>query len=100
LQERYHQQRWSIRLDQHVNVVSQVLACGTAACTRPAVLYRPPQEDALAWRGYAFGLDVVARIGELRYRPNVSMIKIREQLQTESKRMISLKEVALLCEVF
>ena len=83
-----------------MNVVSHVLECGNAACTRQAVIYRPQQEDALALRGYAFGLDVVARIGEWRYRHNVSIIKIRDQLQTESKLMISLKEVAWRCEVF
>src|SRR6267142_3068605 len=92
MHERYHKQRWIVRLDQHVKVVSHCLECGNTACTRPAVIYRPQQEDALALRGYAFGLDVVARIGELRYRHDVSIIKIRDQLQTESKLMISLKE--------
>jgi hypothetical protein len=100
LKERYHKQRWVIRLDQHVKVVSHFLECGNTACTRQAVVYRPQQEDALALRGYSFGLDVVARIGELRYRHNLSITKIRDQLQTESHLSISLKEVALLCEVF
>jgi hypothetical protein len=100
LKERYHKQRWIIRLDQHVKVVSHFLECGNAACTRQAVVYRPQQEDALAWRGYTFGLDVVARIGELRYRHHLSMTKIQAQLQAESQLLISLKEVALLCEVF
>ena len=67
---------------------------------RQALVYRPQQEEALALRGYTFGLDVVARIGEWRYRNNLSIIKIRDQLQTESHLSISLKEVALLCEVF
>jgi hypothetical protein len=100
LKERYHKQRWVIRLDQHVKVVSHFLECGNTACTRPAVVYRPQQEDALALRGYSFGLDVVARIGELRYRHNLSITKIQAQLQAESQLSISLKEVALLCEVF
>ena len=54
----------------------------------------------MALRGYTFGLDVVARIGELRYRDHWSISKMREQLQAESPLSISLKEVALLCEVF
>src|SRR5262245_40320869 len=78
LKERYHKQRWIIRLDQHVNVVSYFLECRNAACTRQAVIYRPQQEEALALRGYSFGLDVVARIGEWRYRHNLSIIKIRD----------------------
>jgi hypothetical protein len=100
LKERYHKQRWIIRLDQHVKVVSHFLECGNTACTRPAVVYRPLQEDALALRGYSFGLDVVARIGELRYQHTLSIPKIRDQLQTESPLSISRKEVSLLCEVF
>lgn len=100
MQERSHKQRWIVRLDQHVKVVSHFLACRNRACTRQAVIYRPQPEDALALRGYTFGLDVVARLGELRYRDNWSISKIREQLQTEAQLSISLKEVALLCEVF
>lgn len=64
MQERYHKQRWIVRLDQHVKVVSHFLECRNRACTRQAVIDRPQQEDALALRGYTFGLDVVARIGE------------------------------------
>jgi hypothetical protein len=99
LKKRDHKQRWVIRLDQHVKVVSHFLECGNTACPRQAVVYRPQQEDALALRGYSFGLDVVARIGELRYRHHLSITKIRDQLQTESHLSISLQEVALLCEV-
>jgi hypothetical protein len=100
LKERYHKQRWIVRLDQQVKVVSHFLECGNPACDHRAVVYRPLQEDTLALGGYTFGLDVVARIGELRYRENASITKIRAQLRTESQLEISLKEVALLCEVF
>jgi hypothetical protein len=31
LKERDHKQRWVIRLDQHVNVVSHFLECGNTA---------------------------------------------------------------------
>jgi hypothetical protein len=94
LHERSHKQRWIVRLDQHGKVVSHFLECTTTACTRPAVVDRPQPEDALAWRGDTFGLDVVARMGELRYRDNLSISKIREQLQAESPLSISLTEVA------
>ena len=63
MQERDHKQRWIVRLDQPVKVVSHVLECRQTACTRHAVIYRPQQEDALAVRGETFGLAVVARIG-------------------------------------
>ena len=95
MQERYHKQRWIVRLDQQVKVVSHFLECRHTACTRQAVIYRPQQEDALAVRGDTFGLDVVARIGALRYRDHWSISKMGEQLQTESHLAIGLKAVAL-----
>jgi hypothetical protein len=100
LHERSHQQRWIVRLDQHIKVVSHVLECSHATWTQRAVLYRPPQEDALALRGDTFGLAVVARIGELRDRDHVAITKIPEPLEREAHLAISLKAVALLCEVF
>jgi hypothetical protein len=51
LKERYHKQRWIIRLDQPVKVVSHFLEGGHPACSRRAVVYRPAQEDTLALRG-------------------------------------------------
>ena len=68
LRERSHKQRWISRLDEPVQVVSHFLECGKPACDHWAVVYRPPQEDPVALRGYPLGLDVVARMGELRYR--------------------------------
>ena len=64
MQERSHKQRWVVRLDQQVKVVSHFLECSNTTCTRQAVVYRPKQEDALALHGSTFGLAVVARIGE------------------------------------
>jgi len=100
LPERYRKQRWIVQLNQQVKVVSHFLECCNTACDRRGVVYRPHQEDALALRGYTYGLDVVARIGELRYRDNLSITKIASQIKVESNLVISIKEVALLCEVF
>jgi hypothetical protein len=100
MHERYYKQRWIVRLDQPVKDVSHFLECGNTACTQRAVVCRPHQKDALALLGYTFALDVVVRLGELRYRDHLSITKIRDQLQTESHLSSSPKEVALLCEVF
>ena len=55
----------------------------------------------MALRGYTFGLDVVGSLsGELRYHNNLSITRMRSQLQTDSNLSICIKEVALLCEVF
>jgi len=81
-------------------VVSHFRECGNTHGERRAAVYRPYQEDTLAWRGYTFGLDVVARIGERRYRDHMSITKMRDQLKSDSNLAISVKEVAWLCEVF
>jgi hypothetical protein len=45
LRERYHTQRWIIRLGEQVHVVRYVLECGNPACEQRAVVYRPPPAD-------------------------------------------------------
>jgi hypothetical protein len=45
-------------------------------------------------------MDVVVRIGELRYDTNFSITRMRSQLQTASHRSICRKEVAWLGEGF
>ena len=97
--ESYHQPRWMIQRDQPVNVVSHVLACGHTHGERRAAVYRPYQDDPLAWRGDTWGLDVVARLGERRYRDHLSITKIRDPLTSEATLSIAVTEVAVRCEV-
>ena len=80
-----------MRLEQQVNVVSQLLACRKTAWTRQAVSDRPQQEEAWALRGDTLGLAVVARRGECREQ--WSLRKMPEQLQTGSPLSICRHEV-------
>ena len=83
-----------MRLDQPVNVVSHGLECGNMACSRRAVVYRPPHEDARALRGSTFGLEVSARMGARRDREPWSITKRRGQLTSDAHLSLSLTEVA------
>ena len=100
LEERYHKQRWIVRLGQKLHVISHFLECHTRGCRLREAIYRPEGEDILAMRGYTFGLDVIAFIGELRYSRNLSVPEIHRQLQQDDQVSISVKEVSLLCEVY
>lgn len=100
LKERYHKERWIVQLGQKLHVISHFLECHSRGCRLHEAVYRPEGEDILALRGYTFGLDVIAFIGELRYSKNVSIPEIHRQLQQEDQVSISVKEVALLCEVY
>jgi hypothetical protein len=94
--ERYRKQRYIITLRGELKVISHWLECRTHGCLWRGASLRPEQEEVLALRGYSFGLDVVARIGELRYREHRTLAQIQQALPVT----ISLKEVELLSEVF
>jgi hypothetical protein len=100
LTARDHPQRGIIQRDRHVKAVSHFLECGTPDGERRGAVYRPYQEEALAWRGYTFGLEVVVRMGERRYHHNLAITRMRSQLQTASNLSICSKEVGWLGEVF
>jgi len=99
LRERYHKRRWIVTLRGEWCVISHVLECQTPGCLAPSRSRRPEGEASFALPGYTFGLDVVARIGELRYRQHQTLLAIREQLRQEGVKL-SVKEVELLSEVF
>ena len=98
LVERYRKQRWIVRLDGQLKVISHCLSCPNRECRLHEVIYRPSEEGALALRGYTYGLDVVVRIGQLRFSEDQSLTQIHQELHGQIG--ISLKEVGLLCEVF
>jgi hypothetical protein len=73
-----------------------VLGCQTPNCKQAGVNKHPEGEGALVLPHYTFGLDVVARIGEMRYREHQTI----EQIASALGLSISVKEVQLLSEVF
>jgi hypothetical protein len=94
--ERYRKKRYIITLRGELKVISHWLECRTRECPWRGASLRPEQEEVLALRGYSFGLDVVAHIGELRYREHRTLAQIQQALAVR----ISLKEVELLSAVF
>ncbi len=98
LVERYRKRRWIVQLSGQLEVITHCLRCPDRACPMHEALYRSDVEDRLALRGYTFGLDVVAKVGQLRYYDNQTITDIHHQLQ--DALTISPKEIALLCEVF
>ena len=98
LRERSRKERWIVRLSGILRVTSRFLHCTTPACVMRGAIFRPAAEDLLAMRGATFGLDVVAAIGELRFRENLTLLRIQERLSARCS--ISIKEIELLCEVF
>lgn len=99
LKERYHKRRFIVRLTEQLNVVSHFLECPTPNCSLREAVHRPEQETLLALRGYTFGLDVVALVGELRYGRKRAIPEIHAEL-TGAGVSICEREVTLLAEVY
>lgn len=99
LREYYRKTRWVVTLPGLLSLISHVLRCQTQDCTRRDESHKAEGEGALVLPHYTFGIDVVARVGELRYSDHQTVNEIAGQLR-KSGMSISIKEVQLLSEVF
>ena len=98
LKEAYRKVRWVVTLTDLLRINSHILECQRAGCQRQRVKYRPEKEGALVLPHYTFAWEVVARIGELRYRQHQTVDEIAKALRQSGVR-ISIKEAQLLSEV-
>jgi len=99
LKEAYRKTRWVVALNGLMRVNSHILECRSEGCRQHGVKYRPEREGALVLPHYTFGLEVVARIGEWRYREHRTVEEIVGELR-QGGMSISIKETQLLSEVF
>jgi len=76
----YHNRRRLTFLDEVVQFTLVIRRCRTPSCARYQRAYRPEEEGALALPHGEFGLDVIALVGQLRYREHRSMLEIHEEL--------------------
>ena len=76
----YHNRRRLTLLDEVVQFTLVIRRCRTASCARYRRAYRPEEEGALALPHGEFGLDVIALVGQLRYREHRSVPEIHQEL--------------------
>ena len=76
----YHSRRRLTLLDEVVQFTLVVRRCRTPSCARYRRPYRPEEEGALALPHGEFGLDVIALVGQLRYREHRSVPEIHQEL--------------------
>src|SRR5215212_5118603 len=77
----YHNRRRLTLLDEVVQLTLVVRRCRTSGCDRYRRAYRPEEEGALALPHGEFGLDVIALVGQLRYREHRSVPEIHRALR-------------------
>ena len=76
----YHNRRRLTFLDEVVQFTLVIRRCRTPSCARYRRAYRPEEEGALALPHGEFGLDVIALVGQLRYREHRSVPEIHQEL--------------------
>ena len=76
----YHNRRRLTFLDGVVQFTLVIRRCRTPSCARYRRAYRPEEEGALALPHGEFGLDVIALVGQLRYREHRSVPEIHQEL--------------------
>jgi hypothetical protein len=79
----YEDHRKVSTLEEVIGLTLQVRRCVNPGCERYHIAYRPEAEGGLALPHHEFGLDVIAWIGEQRYRQHRSMPEIHRQLQAQ-----------------
>ena len=76
----YHSRRRLTLLDEVVQLTLVVRRCRTPSCARYGRPYRPEAEGALALPHGEFGLDVIALVGQRRYRDHRSVPELHQEL--------------------
>ena len=79
----YEDQRKVTTLEEVIGLRLQVRRCVNRSCEHYHVVYRPEAEGSVALPHHEFGLDVIARIGQLRYRDHRSAPEIHRQLREQ-----------------
>jgi hypothetical protein len=74
--------------------------CPNAGCRHGDILYRSSEAETLSLKYYQFSLDVVARVGHLRFRKHQTLKGVRRTLREQHKVHVSLAEVYLLSQVY
>ena len=78
----YHSHRRLTLLDEVVQFTLVVRRCRTPSCPRYGRPYRPEAEGAWALPHGEFGLEVIALVGQRRYRDHRSVPEIHQELVT------------------
>ncbi len=79
----YENYRTVTTLDAVCRLTLSVVRCHNPQCVRYQQPYRPEAEGAWALPHHEFGLDVIARIGHLRYHEHRSVPEIHQALRDQ-----------------
>ena len=97
LKEKYRTKGRTIKsLKGRIDIVTHVYACVNFECSKYDVSIYPEEETLLAIKGYKFGLDVIVKIGHLRYFEHKTWVEVHKILTNDYDLKISLREIGYL----
>lgn len=98
LSQWYRKNRTIKSLSGSIHIVSHIFSCKNTECSNPKIT--PEKETLLAIKGYTFGLDVILKIGALRYKEHKTWNQIEQILNQKFQLKISYREIGYLEESY
>jgi|SRR5208282_2707465 len=92
--------KYIITLNSIYHVTSTAYKCSNTDCPQPQAVYRSQEAEMLSIKHYQFGLDVIAKVGHLRFKEHQTIRNIKQTLKSRFKLHISRSEVDLLHQAY
>src|SRR5208282_263904 len=92
--------KYIITLNSIYHVTSTAYKCSNTDCPQPQAIYRSQEAEMLSIKHYQFGLDVIAKVGHLRFKEHQTIRNIKQTLKSRFKLHISRSEVDLLHQAY
>lgn len=89
-----------ITLRGTLQVTSYAYRCPNSRCPNPGTVYRSAEAETLSIKYYQYGLDVIAKVGHLRFREYRTIRKAKRMLRDRFRLPISRSEVDLLGQAY
>jgi hypothetical protein len=100
LKEWYRKERTIKSLHGPIYLVSHIYSCENEACANYRQGILPEEETLLVIKGYKFGLDVIVKVGQLRFNAYKTWEEIRAVLEKEYQIDVSQREIGYLEQAY
>ena len=87
-------------LNSVYHVTSLAYKCSNSLCPQPQAVYHSQEAEMLSIKHYQFSLDVIAKVGHLRFKEHQTVRNIKQILKRRFKLQISRSEVDLLYQAY
>lgn len=100
LKEWYRKERTIKSLQGPIYLVSHIYSCENETCANYHQRILPEEETLLVIKGYKFGLDVIVKVGQLRFKDYKTWEEVWVVLEKEYQLKISAREIGYLEQAY